>query len=122
MNVKSLVEGLSYLGKVNGKRQTYHVFRGGNGFLVLSFSRTKSNSGNFNVVESKAAEYVRTRFAGAKGVTANDVVAKGKRSHHVPSSLAALNILYVLTATGDARIDARRAGPKLYFNFRPGRA
>jgi hypothetical protein len=52
----------------------------------------------------------------------NDVVAKGKRTRHVPSPLAALNILYVLAAMGDLTIDAQRVGPKLYVNFKRGRA
>src|ERR1700687_4347396 len=122
MNIKSLVQGLSYVGKAEGKRQTYYVFRGNDYFLVLSFSKTKPHAGNFNIVESEAVEYVRSRFAGAKAVTVNDVVAKGKRTRHVRSPLAALNILYVLAATGDLGVDARRAGPKLYFNFKRRRA
>jgi hypothetical protein len=122
MNTKSLMQGLSYVGKTDGKRQTYYVFQGKDGFLVLSFSKTKPHAGNFNIVESEAVEYVRSRFAGAKAVTVNDVVAKGTRTRHVPSPLAALNILYVLAAMGDLSVDARRAGPKLYFNFKRGRA
>jgi hypothetical protein len=118
MNVRSLVQGLSYVGKADGKRQTYYVFQGRDSFLVMSFSKTKPHSGNFNVVEAEAAEYVRSRFAGAKALTVNDVVAKGKRTRHVPSPLAALNILYVLAAMGDVAVDARRTGPKLYFNFK----
>ena len=122
MNVKSLAKGLSYCGQVHGKRQTYHVFRGDNYFVVFSFSQSKRNAGNFNIVSLEAVDYVRARFSGAKAVTTRDVVAKGKRSRHVPSPLVALNVLYVLAAMGDVKIDARRTGPKLYFNFRPGRA
>jgi hypothetical protein len=118
MNVRSLVQGLSYVGKADGKRQTYYVFQGRDSFLVMSFSKTKPHAGNFNVVEAEAAEYVRSRFAGAKALTVNDVVAKGKRTRHVPGPLAALNILYVLAAMGDVGVDARRTGPKLYFNFK----
>lgn len=122
MNVQSLVQGLSYVGKADGKRQTYYVFQGKGYFLVMSFSKTKPHAGNFNIVETEAVEYVRSRFAGAKAVTVNDVVAKGKRTRHVPGPLAALNILYVLAALGHLSVDARRAGPKLYFNFKRGRA
>ena len=35
MNVKKLVRGLTYLGAVTGKKQTYHVFKGAGFFLVL---------------------------------------------------------------------------------------
>ena len=122
MNIKSLVQGLSYVDRVAGKRQTYYVFRGHDYFLVLSFSKTKRQAGNFNIVESEAVDYVRPRFRGKKAVTSNDVVVKAKRSRHVASALAALNILYVLAALGDAKVDARRVGPKLYFNFKSGRA
>jgi hypothetical protein len=122
MNIRSLVQGLTYLDEVDGKRQTYYVFRGHDYFLVLSFSKTKPQAGNFNIVESEAVEYVRHRFRGKKAVTSNDIVAKAKRSRHVPSPLAALNILYVLGALGDVKVDARRVGQKLYFNFKSGRA
>lgn len=122
MNARKLVQGLSYVGRAEGKRQTYHVFRGGEHFFVLSFSRSKRNAGNFNVVDPEAVEYVRSRFAGSTAITTKDVVARAQRSRHVPNSLAALNILYVLAATGDARVDTRRSGPKLYFNLKRRRA
>ena len=122
MNVKSLVQGLSYVGTARGKRQTYYVVRGQDDFLVLSFSKTKPQAGNFNIVEAEAVDYVRSRFRGAKGVTATAVAAKAKRTRHVPSPLAALNILYVLATLGDVSVDARRTGSKLYFNFKKGRA
>ena len=122
MNVQKLVQGLSYVGEARGKRQTYYVFRGGDDFLALSFSKTKPRAGNFNIVDSEAVDYVRRRLHGSKGVTTNDVVAKTKRSRHVPSSLAALNILYVLVALGEARVDVRRAGPRLHFNLGGRRA
>jgi hypothetical protein len=81
MNVKSLVQTLSYVGKATGKRQTYFVFRGEGDFLVLSFSKTKPQAGNFNIVDAEAVDYVRSRFAGAKAVTVNDVVSKAKTSN-----------------------------------------
>ena len=34
------------------------------------------------------------------------------------SSLAALNMLYVLVATGRASIDAKRKSPQIFFNVR----
>ena len=122
MNVKKLVQGLAYLGDVDGKRQTYYVFQGDGFYLVLSFSKTKPKAGNFNIVDSEAVEYVRNRFRGKKAVTANDVVARSRRSSHARTSLIALNILYVLAALGDLSVDATRADPKLYFNFKSGRA
>jgi hypothetical protein len=116
MNVKKLMQGLTYLGDVTGKRQTYYVFQGTGLFMVLSFSRTKPSAGNFNVVKADAVDHVRKRFAGKSGVTTGDVVGRGRKSRQVPSALAALNILYVLAAMGRAKVDARRVGPKLFFN------
>jgi hypothetical protein len=118
MNVKKLVQGLSYVGEAKGKRQTYYVFRASASFLVLSFSRTKPRAGNFNIVDSKSVDYVRTRLGGKKGITARDVVARAKKFGRIRRSLTALNILYVLVALGDATVDARRAGPRLFFNIR----
>ena len=122
MKIKNLVKGLDYVGDAEGKRQRYYVFRGGDYFLVLSFSKTKARAGNFNIVDAKAVDYVRSRFRGRKSVTSNDVVAKARRTRHVPTRLAALNIVYVLVALGEARVDSRRGGQKLYFNFSHGRA
>ena len=116
MNAKKLVKGLKYLGSVTGKKQTYHVFSGAAFFLVLSFSRSKRGAGNFNVVEAAAVEYVHKRFAGKSNVTTSDVVKKTRRTRHVRNALAALNMLYVLAAMGRAKVDARRSGPKLFFN------
>src|SRR5262245_42207285 len=110
MNVKKLVQSLSYVGEARGKRQTYSVFRGGDYFLALSLSKTKPRAGNFNLIDADAVDYVRSRLRGKKGVTAKDVLARTKRSRRVLTSLAALNILYVLAALGDAKVDERRTG------------
>lgn len=117
MNIKKLAQGLSYTGEAEGMRQTYYVFSGSDFYFVLSFS-TKKRGGNFNIVETEAVEYVSQRFAGTKGVTATDVVERAKKTRHAPDSFAALNILYVLVATGRAKVDSRRAGNKLFFNVK----
>ena len=118
MNAKKLVTGLTWRGQVEGKRQTYTIFEGSGFYFVLSFSRAKENAGNFNVVDAEAVEYVRSRFAGTRGVTANDVYDKAKRTKHISSALYALNVLYVLSALGQASIDNRPNSMKLYFNVR----
>lgn len=118
MRIQALLRELKYRGEVEGKRQTYYVFEGSDFFLILSFSRTKSNAGNFNIVRSRAVDYVHSRFSGANGVTVRDVLERSKRTPHVPDAFAALNILYVLTATGNARVDTRRADARLFFNVR----
>jgi hypothetical protein len=98
-------------------RKTYYVFSNTDFYLVLSFS-AKKPGGNFNIVETEAVEYVRKKFAGEKGVAAADVVEKAKKTRHAPDSFAALNILYVLTATSLAKVDSRRTGNKLFFNVK----
>jgi hypothetical protein len=119
MNIRKLVQGLSYVGEAEGKRQTYYIFRGRDDFMVLSFSKRKPQAGNFNIVDAEAVESVRNRFRGKKGITSKDVAARRTRRLH--DSLVALNVLYVLVALGEAKVDARRAGPKLYFNLSSGR-
>lgn len=120
MNIKKLQQGLKYRGRVDAVRQTYHVFEARDSFLVLSFARSKTRrgSGYFTVVSSAAVEYVQGRLGGRSAVTAKDVVAAARRTKHVPTSLLALNILYVLVATEQAEI--RRTGDhrQLFFALR----
>jgi hypothetical protein len=123
VNIKKLQQGLRYCGRVAAIRQTYHVFEARGSFLVLSFARSKSRrgSGYFTQVSSAAVAYVQERLGGRSAVTAKDVVAAARRTKHVPTSLLALNILYVLVALEQAAI--RRTGDhrQLFFSVRkPG--
>jgi len=123
VNIRKLQQGLRYCGRVAAVRQTYHVFEARDSFLVLSFARSKSRrgSGYFTAVASAAVEYVQVRLGGRSGVTAKDVVASARRTKHVPTSLLALNILYVLVAREQAAI--RRTGDhrQLFFSIRKAR-
>ena len=123
MNIKKLQQGLTYRGRVDAVRQTYHIFEARDSFLVLSFARSKSRrgSGYFTEVSSAAVEYVQGRLGGRSAVTAKDVVAAARRTKHVPTSLLALNILYVLVALEQAEI--RRTGDhrQLFFAIRKRR-
>ena len=118
MNIRAMTSGLAYCGEVEAKRQTYYVFEGKRHYLVLSFSRSKPNAGNFNFVDAGAVEYVRKRFAGAQAITAKEVHEKSRKPNYVNSHLHALNVLYVLVAIQDAHIDGRFKGRSLYFNIR----
>jgi hypothetical protein len=122
MNIRSLTMGLQYSGEVKGKRQTYHIFRGKSQYLVMSFSRSKANAGNFNVVSSEAVEYVARRFSGRQGLTAKVLNKASRRPRLVRGHLAALNILYVLVAIGRAKIDARFQEREIYFNVKKAAA
>jgi hypothetical protein len=120
MNIRKLQQGLAYRGRVAAVRQTYHVFEAKDYFFVLSFalSKARKGSGYFNVVDQAAVRYVLARLGGKRGVTAKDVVAAAKRTKHVPSSLLALNILYVLVALGHATIQRAGAHRQLFFTVR----
>jgi len=118
MNIRSLTTGLQYRGEVEGKRQTYYVFEGRSQYLVMSFSRSKPKAGNFNVVASDAVAYVAGRFAGRQRLTAKTVYKTSRRPRLVGSHLAALNVLYVLVAIGQAKIDARFHEREIYFNVK----
>jgi hypothetical protein len=120
MNIRTLQRGLQYCGRVPAVRQTYHVFEAQGYFFVLSFalSKARRGSGYFNVVNKKAVEYVHSRIGGTRGVTAKDVVAGARRTKYVPTSLLALNILYVLVALQYAEITRSGEHRQLFFTVR----
>jgi hypothetical protein len=120
MNIRKLQQGFKYRGRVAAVRQTYHVFEASDYFFVLSFSlsRSRRGSGYFNVVNRSAVDYVQARVGGNSGVTAKDVVVAARRTKHVPSSLMALNILYVLVGLGQARIVRAGEHRQLFFAVR----
>jgi hypothetical protein len=116
MNLRSLAQGLSYVGEVAAKRQTYHVFEGKRYFLVMSQSLAKRNAGNFTVVRADAVEYVARRFERKKKVTSTDVARASRKPRLVSTSLDALNVLYVLVAKDRAEIDKKfKKERQLYF-------
>jgi hypothetical protein len=123
MNIRKLQEGLKYRGRVAAVRQTYHVFEAQDYFFVLSFalSKARKGSGYFNVVNLAAVNFVQKRLGGRSGVTAKDVVSVARRTRHVASSLAALNILYVLVALGQAALLRAGEHRQLFFSVRKAR-
>ena len=124
MNIRSLQRGLQYSGRVEAVRQTYHVFEAKDYFFVLSFalSKARRGSGYFNVVNKAAVDYVHERIGGTRGVTAKDVVAAARRTKHIPTTLLALNVLYVLVALGFASITRAGEHRQLFFSVRKGRS
>lgn len=118
MNIRNLTSGLLYRGEVPAVRQTYYVFEGKKHFFVLTFSRSKSNAGNFNIVDADAANYIAKAFSGKKAVSSKDVLKGCKKPQYVSDSLKALNILYSLVATKRAIIDTRFKGKELKFNIK----
>jgi hypothetical protein len=123
MNIRSLQRGLQYCGRVDAVRQTYHVFDSPSYFFVLSFarSRTRRGSGYFNLVGKRAVDYIHARLGGSRGVTAKDVVRAAQRTRHIPTSLFALNVLYVLVALNCATITRAGEHRQLFFAVRKAR-
>ena len=118
MNIRSLAKGLQFCGEAKGKRQTYYVFESGAGYVVMSASRTKRASGYFNLVSRDAVNRIRKSYAGKQDVTAKQLAARS-RGAGVRDALAALNVLYVLVATGAAKRDDRYQDTRLHFNIAP---
>ena len=116
MNIRSLAKGLNYRGTAKGKRQTYFIFESGKGYVVMSASRSKRASGYFNLVSRKAVERIRRSYAGKQDVTAKHLSVRS-RGAGVRDALQALNILYVLVATGGAKVDDRYQDQRLHFNI-----
>ncbi|HWM29922.1 MAG TPA: hypothetical protein VNQ14_15780 [Woeseiaceae bacterium] len=119
-NIARIKSGLEFRGEVSGVRQTYYVFEAEVCFFVLSFARSESKpgAGYFNIVDKTAIDYVRERFAGDRKVTAKEVYERARRTKHVPTSLIALNVLYVLTALGEAEIVGEGLHRQLLFSLR----
>ena len=115
MNIRSLAKGLRYCGEASGKRQTYYVFESGKAYVVMSASRTKRASGYFNLVSRDAVNRIRKSYAGKQDVTAKALAARS-RGAGVRDALQALNVLYVLVATGSAKVDDRYQDTRLHFN------
>jgi hypothetical protein len=116
LDVDSLTTGLQYHGEVEGKRQRYYVLSNARQYFVMSLSATKRDAGNFNLVSKAAVDRLYARLRGRKGLTAKLVFTRSKSRRHVPSHLAALNMLYVLVATDRASIDQRHTSREIFFN------
>jgi hypothetical protein len=117
MNIRTLSAGMSFQGKVSGRKQTYYVFEGRNAYFVFSFSRAKPKAGYFNMVSAEALKYARRLTKGQQGVTAQSVFKRSRTPRYIGSALEALNILYVLVALGEAKIDGRHKTKQLFFNM-----
>jgi hypothetical protein len=118
LNVKSLTTGLDFHGEVQGKRQHYYVMSSARQYFVMSVSLSKRDAGNFNLVSKSAVGRLYRRLRGQQGVTARLVFGRSRSRRLVPSHLAALNMLYVLVATGRANIDGRHTSREIFFNIK----
>jgi hypothetical protein len=119
LNVKTLTSGLKYHDEVDGKRQHYYIFSGGAYYFVMSLSATKPGAGNFNLVSKTSVARLLKRLRGQRSLTAKGVRRRSRSRRMVLSDLTALNMLYVLVATGQATIDRRHKSRQIFFNVRP---
>ena len=119
LRVKSLTRGLEFHGEVQGKRQHYYVLSSARQYFVMSVSISKRSSGNFNLVARSAVDKLYRRLRGQQGLTAKLVFTRSRNRRLVPARLAALNMLYVLVATGRASIDMRHTSREIFFNVKP---
>jgi hypothetical protein len=118
LSVKSLTKGLTFHGEVQGKRQHYYILSSAHQYFVMSVSSSKRDAGNFNLVSKSAVDRLYRRLRGQQGLTARQVFNRTRNRRLVPSSLAALNILYVLVATDRASIDMRHKTREIFFNMK----
>ena len=118
LSVNSLTTGLTFHGEVQGKRQHYYILSSARQYFVMSVSSSKRDAGNFNLVSKSAVDHLYRRLRGQQGLTARHVFNRTRNRRLVPSSLAALNILYVLVATDRASIDMRHKTREIFFNMR----
>lgn len=118
LSVKSLTTGLSFHGEVQGKRQHYYVLSSARQYFVMSLSKSKPGAGNFNLVSKSVVDQVFSRLRSQQGVTAKTVFNRSRNRRLIPSPLVALNVLYILVATGQASIFERRNSPELFFNVK----
>jgi hypothetical protein len=118
LSVNSLTTGLTFHGEVHGKRQHYYILSSARQYFVMSVSSSKRDAGNFNLVSKSAVDRLYQRLRGQQGLTARHVFNRTRNRRLVPSSLAALNILYVLVATDRASIDMRHKTREIFFNMK----
>jgi hypothetical protein len=117
VKVREVLSELRYVGEAVGVRQTYYVFQGPQHYLLLSFKKDDAASGNFNIIEADTIAYVADRYGGAKGLTAKQLFEESRRTKHLRDRFVALNVLYVLVASGKAVVDHRFKPSPLVFNL-----
>lgn len=117
MQPKKILSNLDFKKEIQSKRQTYYIYEGNKNYVLMTVNR-KRNSCNFNIVSKEAIEYVKKYFKRRKKISVSDILNESKKPTHIKERFDALNILYALCATGDARIDTRFKGNQLFFNIK----
>lgn len=92
------------------------------GVEICGLRRNDTEGGAVLIRIARGARFPHRRLRGRRGLTARGVFDRSRDRRAMPSALAALNMLYVLVATGRASIDRRRASRELFFNVRKDHA
>lgn len=115
MKIRSLLQGLPFVGQAEGERLTYYVFEGNGTYLVVS---PNSRGGmNMNVVDRETPEVISRRFSGQR-VTGTILAKKGHRPDLFGDSFSRLNALYTMVALGRAKKLKQRLGRSMVFKIK----
>ena len=115
VKIRSLLQGLPFVGQAEGERLTYYVFEGNGTYLVVS---PNSRGGlNMNVVDRETPEVVSRRFSGQR-VTGRMLAQKGRRPDLFGDNFSPLNALYTMVALGRAKKLKQRLGKSMVFKIK----
>jgi hypothetical protein len=115
MRIPVLFKELQYVGRAEGDRSTYHVFKGGLGYLVIA----PNNRGglNVNVVSLDIPEIIARKFGGEE-VTGPMLAKRSGRPDLFRVPFVPLNSLYVMVSLGRARKLSKHEGRAMVFKIK----
>jgi hypothetical protein len=115
MRIPVLFRELQYVGRAEGDRSTYHVFKGGLGFLVVA----PNNRGglNVNVVSLDIPDIIARKFSGQE-VTGPMLTKRSGRPDLFRVPFVPLNSLYVMVSLGRARKLSKHEGRAMVFKIK----
>ncbi len=115
MRLRSLLQGLKWIGQAKGDKRIYSVFQGAGGYLVVS-PNGRTNL-NVTLVDKRVPDALARRFGGRE-VTTSLLKRKSGRRGLLAEPFAPLNALYVMVALGRARKLKKRDGRAMVFKIR----
>jgi hypothetical protein len=115
MRIPVLFKELQYVGRAEGDRSTYHVFKGGLGYLVIA----PNNRGglNVNVVSLDIPEIIGRKFGGQE-LTGPMLAKRSGRPDLFRVPFVPLNSLYVMVSLGRARKLSKQEGRAMVFKIK----
>lgn len=116
MRIPDLLLNLEFVGRAEGDKRTYYVFKGREQYLVVSANR---EGFNVNIVDNAAPKVILRRFGG-KRVTNKLLGKNARRPGLFGESFQRLNSLYVMVALGKAKKLKEREGRAMVFKIAAG--